>query len=93
MLTVNHSTRFLSEYRLRSDGKALILLSTRTIDDNPTEHFLVNNEAEGIQRAVRVVVRRRTLGRTLREELAAPILAPRCDAGLSASPSTPTSRG
>jgi glycogen debranching enzyme len=62
-------TRCLSEYRLRVDGKALILLSARTIDDDATEHFLVNNEAEGLQQAVLAVVRRRTLGPTLLEEL------------------------
>jgi glycogen debranching enzyme len=62
-------TRCLSEYRLRVDGDPLVLLSARMVDDQNTEHFLVNTEAEGIQQSVLVMTRRRTLGISLREEL------------------------
>lgn len=56
-------TRCRSEYRLCCDGKALILLSAKTIGDDSAEHFLVNDEAEGLQQAVFLVERHRTLRR------------------------------
>lgn len=62
-------TRFLSRFLLRLDGQPLIPLAADQVDYRTAEHFLTNPDLQRAPGSTLGIIRRRSLGTGLREEV------------------------
>ncbi len=62
-------TRFLSEYALRLDGLEPVVLAANIVEHHSAEHFLTNPELDGAPVSTLEILRRRRVGRGMRDEL------------------------
>lgn len=65
----DQDTRFLSRFELRLDGQRPLLLAARTVAAHEAHHFLANPALPGVARGQLAIVRRRSVGDGMAEEL------------------------
>jgi glycogen debranching enzyme len=65
----SEDTRFLSQYLLQLDGQAPLVLAADQVDYRTAEHFLTNPELPHAPGSTLGIVRRRIVGKGLRDEI------------------------